>query len=83
MKKIIDFSTFATQCSIFLDRRSRSVLIVDAKRLKARILIIIKLLIYFSLVGLSAEPRFNNINRDFKIWDATTSRTLWLIKDWN
>ena len=22
-------------------------------------------------------------NRDFKIWDATTSRTQWLIKDWN
>ena len=21
--------------------------------------------------------------RDFKIWDATTSRTRWLIKDWN
>ena len=58
MKKIIDFSTFATQCLIFPDRRSRSVLIVDAKRLKARILIIIKLLIYF----LSAEPRFNNVN---------------------
>ena len=61
-KKIIDFSTFATQCSIFPDRRSRSVLIVDAKRLKAQILIIIKLLIYFSLVGLSAEPQFNNVN---------------------
>ena len=68
MKKIIDFSTFAIQCSIFPDLRSRSVLIVDAKRLKARILIIIKLLIYFSLVvvvGLSAEPRFNNVNPPF------------------
>lgn len=65
MKKIIDFSTFAIQCLIFPDLRSRSVLIVDAKRLKARILIIIKLLIYFSLVGLSAEPRFNNVNPPF------------------
>ena len=26
---------------------------------------------------------FNKHNRDFKIWDATTSRTRWLIKDWN
>ena len=26
-------------------------------------------------------PR-SSFNRDFKIWDATTSRTRWLIKDW-
>ena len=41
---------------------SLSKCVVDAKRLKARTLIIIKLLIYFSLVGLSAELRFNNVN---------------------
>ena len=27
--------------------------------------------------------RMRNVIRDFKIWDATTSRTRWLIKDWN
>ena len=32
--------------------------------------------------GRGAAPRRSAI-RDFKIWDATTSRTRWLIKDWN
>ena len=31
----------------------------------------------------STEVCYLDTNRDFKIWDATTSRTRWLIKDWN
>lgn len=61
-KKKIDFFNF---CHSVLDNSLPSLskcFFVDAKSLKARILITIKLMICFSLVGLSAEPRFNNVN---------------------
>ena len=37
---------------------------------------------YEMIIANSYPSRTRGIIRDFKIWDATTSRTPWLIKDW-